>query len=48
MNDQTIRELDEAIRLNPEDAKAYINRGDAYEKRGEYDRAIEDYSKLLN
>ena len=43
MNDQTIRELDEAIRLNPENATNYINRGYAYSKKGDFERAIEDY-----
>ncbi len=43
MNGQTIRELDEIIRLNPEDAKAYINRGYAYYEKGDYDQAISDY-----
>lgn len=33
MNNQTICELDEIIRLNPEDAAAYINRGDAYYRK---------------
>ena len=47
MNDQTIRELDEAIRLNPEDAKAYIKRADAYDRKGERDLAITDYTKAL-
>ena len=47
MNDQTIRELDEAIRLNPEDAKAYINRADAYDRKGEHDLAITDYTKAI-
>ena len=43
MNDQTIHELDQAIRLNPEDAAGYINRGYAYFQKGEYDKAIEDF-----
>ena len=40
MNNQTIRELDEAIRLSPTDAKVYINRGYAYYKKGNSTRAV--------
>ena len=47
MNDQTIRDLTEAIRLNPEDAKAYLNRGYTYYQEGDYDRAIEDYDNAV-
>ena len=47
MNNQTICELDEIIRLNPEDAKAYINRGYAYYEKGDYDRAIEDFDSAV-
>lgn len=47
MNDQTIRELDEAIRLNPEDAAGYINRGYAYYKKGDNDKAIEDFDNAV-
>ena len=42
MNDQTIRELDEAIRLNPNDATNYINRGYVHLEKGDDDKAIED------
>ena len=47
MNNQTIRELDEIIRFNPEDAKAYINRGYAYYEKDDYDRAIEDFDSAV-
>ena len=47
MTDQTIRELDEVIRLNPEDTTAYISRGYAYLQKGENDRAIEDYDNAV-
>ena len=47
MNNQTIRELDEAIRLNPKDAVVYLNRGDAYCERGDYDKAIVDYDEAI-
>lgn len=47
MNDQTIQELNEAIRLNPEDPKSYYRRGNARYAKGDYDRAIADYTKAL-
>ena len=47
MNSQTILELDEIIRLNPTDAKAYINRGYAYYKKGDFEQAIEDYDSAV-
>jgi tetratricopeptide (TPR) repeat protein len=31
----------------PKDAKFYIDRGIAYEKKGQYDQAISDYTKAL-
>ncbi|MGB0384758.1 MAG: tetratricopeptide repeat protein [Ardenticatenaceae bacterium] len=37
----------EAIRLNPDYALAYNNRGFAYEKKGERDLAIADYRKAV-
>jgi len=30
-----------------EDAKAYVNRGAAYRKKGNYDRAIADFNKAI-
>ena len=47
MNDQTIRELDETVRLNPEDAKAYLNREYAYAEKGDYDRAVADFDNAV-
>ncbi len=47
MNNQIIHELDAAIEHNPEDAKAYSTRGDAYLRKGEYDRAIKDYNAAI-
>ena len=46
-NNQTLHELEEAIRLNPEDATAYLSRGYAYHKKGEYDKAIEDFDNAV-
>ena len=34
------------LELKPNDAYAYNNRGAAYGKKGEVDRAIEDYNKV--
>ncbi|MDP7085880.1 MAG: tetratricopeptide repeat protein [Dehalococcoidia bacterium] len=36
-----------AIRLDPDDALAYNNRGNAYYYLGEYQRAIQDYDKAI-
>lgn len=41
------REFDKAIELNPDNADAYFNRGDAYGEIGEYEKAIADYSKAI-
>jgi tetratricopeptide (TPR) repeat protein len=38
-------EADEAVRLDPKDAKAYVGRGTAWYAKGEYDRAIADYNE---
>jgi tetratricopeptide (TPR) repeat protein len=36
-----------ALEQNPQHFKAYFNRGFAYDKLGEIDKAINDYSKAL-
>jgi tetratricopeptide (TPR) repeat protein len=35
------------IRIDPNHTNAYINRGNTYSKRGEYDRAIADYTQAI-
>jgi tetratricopeptide (TPR) repeat protein len=45
--DSAIRELNEAIRLNPKSASMYIKRGDAYSKKNDYDRAIANYAEAI-
>jgi tetratricopeptide (TPR) repeat protein len=42
-----MRDYDEAIRLNPKNAAALNNRGNAYVSKRMYDRAIQDYDEAL-
>jgi tetratricopeptide (TPR) repeat protein len=41
-----IAESTQALSRNPNDAEAYFNRGYAYFKKKDYDRAIADYKKV--
>ena len=46
----TIRQsriLPESLELNPAFASGYISRGFAYCQKGEYDRAIDDYTRAI-
>ena len=43
--DKAVRDYSEAIRLNPNFAMAYKNRGDAYKIQGELDKAKADFAK---
>ena len=45
--DKAIGHYNKAIELNPEDAKTYNNRGNAYADKGEVNRAIQDYNKAI-
>ena len=45
--ERAIEDFDEAIRLNPEDADAYYNRGVAYGDLGQYEREIQDYDEAI-
>jgi tetratricopeptide (TPR) repeat protein len=45
--DRAIADLDQAIRLDPQYAIAYFNRGTAYGAKGEFDHAIADYDEYL-
>ena len=50
MNSQNISSSPKVRSLQPDTltlAKAYYNRGNAYNQKGEYDRAIEDYAKAI-
>src|SRR5215472_7723732 len=46
-NDRAIADFDEAIRLDPGDARFFNNRGRAYSNKGQYDRAIADYDQAI-
>ena len=45
--DRAIKEFDESIRLNPNDAIAHYNRGTAWSNKGDKDRAIKDYDEAI-
>ncbi len=45
--DYDISDYDEAIKLNPNDAQAYFNRGDTYYEKGDYDSAISDFTEAI-
>src|SRR5689334_12729546 len=45
--DRAIADFDQAIRLDPKDAKAYKFRGDAWAAKREFDLAISDYDRAL-
>jgi len=46
--DKAIQDLDLAIKLKPDYARAFRNRGDAYRGKGDRDRAIADYKQALS
>jgi tetratricopeptide (TPR) repeat protein len=46
-HNRAIADYDEAIRLDPKNAKAYYNRGASYYDKGELDRAITDYGEAI-
>ena len=45
--DRAIRDLDEAIRLNPKFVNLYIGRAVIYNKKGDFDQAIRDFGKAI-
>ena len=45
--EEAIAEYDEAIRLNPQNADAYSNRGFAYFKLDQFEQAIQDYGEAI-
>jgi tetratricopeptide (TPR) repeat protein len=44
---KTIEDCNKAIPLDPNLARAYVERGNAYDDKGQHDRAIEDYNKVI-
>lgn len=46
-DDNAILELDEAIRLNPRFAEAFLLRGHAWFNKKEFDKAFDDYSSAI-
>ncbi len=45
--DRAIEDYDQAIKLDPNFARAFNNRGAMYERKGEFDRAIQDFDKAI-
>jgi lipoprotein NlpI len=46
-NDRAIADYNEAIRLDPKHARAFIGRGIAFSDKGDNDRAIADYNEAI-
>jgi tetratricopeptide (TPR) repeat protein len=46
-HDHVIAELTKIIDKNPNDASAYVDRGDMHHKKSEYDLAMSDFNKAL-
>jgi tetratricopeptide (TPR) repeat protein len=44
---RAIADLTEAIRVNPNDARAFAKRGDIYRKKNDHDRAIADLTEAI-
>jgi tetratricopeptide (TPR) repeat protein len=45
--DKSIADYDKVIKIKPDFAAAYNNRGNVYSDKGEYDKAIADYDKAI-
>jgi tetratricopeptide (TPR) repeat protein len=45
--DRAIADYDQAIKLKPDFAEAYYNRGTAYTHKGDYGRAIADFDQVI-
>lgn len=45
--DKDIDDYTEAIELNPSEASTYIKRGVAHQAKGEYDKAVADFTMGL-
>jgi tetratricopeptide (TPR) repeat protein len=46
--DAALKEFDEIIQLNPDNASAYAYRGRVYQRQGNYDQAIADCDKAIS
>src|SRR5258706_12060369 len=46
-NDGAIQDFDQAIKLDPKQAKAFNNRGNAYTVKGDYEKAFRDYGRAI-
>ena len=46
-HDRAIQDFDQAIKLNPNYAIAFYNRGNAYRLKGQHDRAIQDLDQAI-
>jgi hypothetical protein len=46
--EEAVSKFNEAIRLDPQYARAYYNRGNAYGDLGQYQRAVEDYTEAIS
>ena len=46
-DESTYEDYTKAIELDPKDAKAYFNRGDAYSRLNKYPEAIADYTRTI-
>ena len=42
-----LRDLDQAIRINPKDAGAYNARGAVYDELKQYSKAIQDFDRAI-
>jgi len=47
-DDRALQDIDEAIKLNPRWASAFNHRSEVYAEKGQYDRAIEDFTQAIN
>ncbi len=45
--DQAIEDYTKSLEINPKNADAFLNRGNAYYDKGKYDQAMADYNKVL-
>jgi tetratricopeptide (TPR) repeat protein len=48
MLDRALEYYNKAIDINPRYVRAYVNRGDVYDKKGDKDRAISSYRRALD